>query len=152
VDSQLNEIKALGLRSKEVAVVGGGIAGLTCALRLAQRKYKVTLYEKSPMLGGNLSSENDNGFYYDVYPHLFCDWYKNFWEIVEKDLRIQRNDNFETRMGVKVLHRSPLKTDPIYLDLKNPSSLQAIWEDLRSGVLSPPDMFLVGFTLLDLAS
>jgi predicted NAD/FAD-dependent oxidoreductase len=152
VDSQSKADEAPGPNDKRVAVVGGGIAGLTCALRLAQRKYKVTLYEKSPMLGGNLSSKQANGFYYDVYPHLFCDWYANFWQIVQEDLGLQQKDDFELRMGVKVLHRNPLKTDPIYLDLKNPSSLQAIWKDLKSGVLSPPDMFLVGFALLDLAS
>jgi uncharacterized protein with NAD-binding domain and iron-sulfur cluster len=152
VDSQSKADKAPDPNDKQVAVVGGGIAGLTCALRLAQRKYKVTLYEKSPMLGGNLSSKRDNGFYYDVYPHLFCDWYTNFWQIVVGDLKIEPNKDFEFRMGVKVLHRNPLKTDPIYQDLKNPSSLKAVWENLKSGVLPPPEMFLVGFTLLDLAS
>jgi predicted NAD/FAD-dependent oxidoreductase len=151
VDSQSNQVRARGPQSPEVAVVGAGIAGLTCALRLSQRGFKVTLFEKSAVLGGNLSSEKDNGFHYDVYPHLFCDWYENFWQIVEGDLGVSR-DRFEPRMGVKVLHRNPHKTDPIYQDLKNPSTLQAIWEDLRSGVLSPADMFLVGFTLLDLAS
>ncbi len=55
----------------DVAVVGGGIAGMTCALRLAQRGYQVTLYESAPMLGGNASSEpGSGGMYYDVYPHL----------------------------------------------------------------------------------
>ncbi len=152
VDSQSKADEAPGPNDKRVAVVGGGIAGLTCALRLAQRKYKVTLYEKSPMLGGNLSSKQANGFYYDVYPHLFCDWYENFWRILREDLKIQQSENFELRMGVKVLHRNIPTTDPIYQDLKNPSSLLAICEDLRSGVLSPSDMFLVGFTLLDLAS
>jgi protoporphyrinogen oxidase len=151
VDSQYEGVKAPGPNSRKVAVVGAGIAGLTCALRLAQRGYKVTLFEKSSVLGGNLSSEKDNGYYYDVYPHLFCDWYVNFWQIVREELEIGPG-NFEPRMGVKVLHRNPLKADPIYQDLKNPSSLKAIWEDLKSGVLPPPDMFLVGFTLLDLAS
>jgi uncharacterized protein with NAD-binding domain and iron-sulfur cluster len=153
VDSRSKADKAPAPNDKQVAVVGGGIAGLTCALRLAQRKYKVTLYEKSSVLGGNLSSNQDKkGFYFDVYPHLFCDWYANFWKIVQEDLGIKQDEDFQLRMGVKVLHRNPRKTDPIYQDLKNPSSLQAIWEDLKSGVLSPPDMFLVGFTLLDLAS
>ena len=65
----------------DVAVVGGGIAGMTCALRLAQRGYQVTLYESAPMLGGNASSEpGSGGIYYDVYPHLYCDWYANFWK------------------------------------------------------------------------
>jgi len=157
VDSQPKLDTAPRPNDTQVAVVGGGIAGLTCALRLAQRNYKVTLYERSHVLGGNLSSQEVKGYYYDVYPHLFCDWYANFWDIVEKDLNIQQSDTFQTRMGVKVLHRypataDPRTTDPIYQDLKNPSSLQAICEDLKSGVLSPPDMFLVGFTLLDLAS
>jgi glycine/D-amino acid oxidase-like deaminating enzyme len=153
VDSQSQRVSLPSPRTKEVAVVGAGLAGLTCALRLAQGGYAVTLYEKSLVLGGNLSSNQDKeGFYYDVYPHLFCDWYANFWQIVQGDLGIRQDEAFQPRMGVKVLHRNPLKTDPIYQDLKNPSSLKAIWEDLKSGVLPPPDMFLVGFTLLDLAS
>ncbi|MFZ4765543.1 MAG: FAD-dependent oxidoreductase [Roseimicrobium sp.] len=36
----------------EVAVIGGGISGLTAALRLAQGGAAVTLYEGSPNLGG----------------------------------------------------------------------------------------------------
>jgi phytoene dehydrogenase-like protein len=63
---------------KEVAIIGAGIAGLTCALRLSKRGYKVTLYEKDGMLGGDLSSKLSNGMYHDVYTHLFCDWYVNF--------------------------------------------------------------------------
>jgi NADH-quinone oxidoreductase subunit F len=39
----------------KVAVIGGGPAGLTAALRLAQRGYKVTVFEKLPVLGGMLS-------------------------------------------------------------------------------------------------
>ena len=35
-----------------MAVIGGGISGLTCALRLAQSGKKVTLYEGSSQLGG----------------------------------------------------------------------------------------------------
>src|SRR6185295_7556613 len=41
----------------DVAVVGGGMAGLTAALRLVERGYNVTLYEaKKSALGGNVSS------------------------------------------------------------------------------------------------
>ena len=39
-------------KSERVAVVGGGPAGLTAALRLAQKGYPVTLLEKLPVLGG----------------------------------------------------------------------------------------------------
>ena len=37
------------LRNDNVAVVGGGVAGMACALRLAQRGYEVTLYKLAPM-------------------------------------------------------------------------------------------------------
>lgn len=38
--------------SKSVAILGGGISGLTCALRLAQAGHAVTVYEASDQLGG----------------------------------------------------------------------------------------------------
>jgi NADH-quinone oxidoreductase subunit F len=46
----------LGAPKRErVAVVGGGPAGLTAALRLAQKGYPVTLFERLPVLGGMLA-------------------------------------------------------------------------------------------------
>jgi len=41
-------------RPKKVAVVGGGPAGMEAAQTLARRGHQVTLYEKSPQLGGQL--------------------------------------------------------------------------------------------------
>ena len=51
-------------RLKKVAVVGGGPSGMQCALDAAQRGHKVTLFEKSDSLGGQIK--------------LFCDtiWHK----------------------------------------------------------------------------
>ena len=37
-----------------VAIIGAGLSGLGCALRLANKKYKVTVYEKSNRIGGQL--------------------------------------------------------------------------------------------------
>jgi NADH-quinone oxidoreductase subunit F len=39
----------------KVAVIGAGPAGLTAALRLAQRGYQVTVYEKYPVAGGMMA-------------------------------------------------------------------------------------------------
>ncbi len=39
---------------KKVAVIGGGPAGMKCAITCAQRGHAVTLYEKSSQLGGQL--------------------------------------------------------------------------------------------------
>lgn len=44
-------------KSKRIAVIGAGISGLTCALRLASASYQVAVYEKSDRIGGRLWNE-----------------------------------------------------------------------------------------------
>ena len=39
-------------KQKNIAVIGGGIGGMECAILLAKRGHKVTVYEKSDRLGG----------------------------------------------------------------------------------------------------
>jgi hypothetical protein len=76
--------QATNPKAPRVLVVGGGIAGLTTALRLAERGYRVTLLEKKEMLGGNLASRTfKNGECLDVYPHMYQAWYRNFWALME---------------------------------------------------------------------
>lgn len=41
-------------KDKKVAVVGGGLSGLTVALELAQKGFKVVVFEKEPRLGGSV--------------------------------------------------------------------------------------------------
>jgi Fe-S oxidoreductase len=41
-------------KPRKIAVIGAGSSGLACAVRLAQKKYDVTIYEKSDRLGGKL--------------------------------------------------------------------------------------------------
>jgi protoporphyrinogen oxidase len=77
--------------SLEVTIVGGGVAGLTAALRLAERGVAVTILEKGPLMGGNLSGVWHAGACYDVYPHMFCEWYNNFWSLAE-DVGLRRGD------------------------------------------------------------
>ena len=42
-------------RAKKIAVVGGGPAGLSCAVNAAERGHDVTLYEKAAELGGQFN-------------------------------------------------------------------------------------------------
>ncbi len=44
----------LPLKEAAVAVVGAGISGLACALRLCNRKYRVVVFERSATWGGHL--------------------------------------------------------------------------------------------------
>ncbi len=54
----------------KVAVVGGGPAGLTCALTAAQRGHNVTLYEKKSELGGMLVPGSQPKIKYEVANYL----------------------------------------------------------------------------------
>jgi Fe-S oxidoreductase len=41
-------------KDKKILIVGAGISGLACALRLAAKKYEVIVYEQSDRIGGHL--------------------------------------------------------------------------------------------------
>ncbi len=45
-------LKATSKIGKKVAIVGGGVSGISCALELAQKGVDVTIYEQSDSLGG----------------------------------------------------------------------------------------------------
>lgn len=54
MEFKLEQVIAPVTRKKKVAVVGGGPAGMKCAITCAERGHNVTLYEKEPKLGGQL--------------------------------------------------------------------------------------------------
>ncbi len=54
---------------KAVAIVGGGITGLTAAFRLAQQKIPVTLYESGARVGGVIQSLARDGYLAEYGPN-----------------------------------------------------------------------------------
>ena len=42
----------MGNRAKRIAVIGGGIGGMTAAAALHQRGFEVSIYERAANLGG----------------------------------------------------------------------------------------------------
>ena len=74
---------------KSVAVVGAGIAGLTAAILLSEKGFKVKLYEKENFLGGKVGSWKvnfDDGFTTNVEhgSHEFLRQYYNLRQILKK--------------------------------------------------------------------
>jgi squalene-associated FAD-dependent desaturase len=53
------------------AVIGGGLAGITAAIALAQADHEVTLFEAKPRLGGATMSFNRDGLVIDTGQHVF---------------------------------------------------------------------------------
>ncbi|WP_310474801.1 NAD(P)/FAD-dependent oxidoreductase [Sandarakinorhabdus sp.] len=131
-----------------VAVVGGGLAGISAAIQLQKAGFAVTLFEASNTLGGNTSSCVVDGVEHDVYPHMFCDWYANFWNLFEGELGRKREDRFEPHATVKMRVRDK----PDYVELHNPTSIPAVIANLGSGALMPAQMFLLGYADTDLVA
>jgi len=55
---------------KSWAIIGGGIMGMTLALRLSQKGQKVTIYESAERAGGLASSWEMNGVVWDKFYHV----------------------------------------------------------------------------------
>src|SRR3954467_6628824 len=130
-----------------VAIAGGGLAGMAAALRLAQRGYRVKLYEQKSMLGGNLASRpTHGGVDLDVYPHMFLSWYHNFWSLLD-DSGVDRETAFAPMSSVKQLKRGDY---PRFTGLTDGYSPRHVIQNLFSGVGPPADMFLFWYATIDL--
>ncbi len=129
-----------------VTIVGGGIAGLTAALRLSQRGCNVTIIEREPQLGGNLGGTPSDNTIYEVYPHMFGHWYENFWDLI-KDVGLIRERDFERRPECGFLEKGQF---PNYKLLADNGSVKTWLQNLLSGILPVPDMFLAAYAIIDL--
>ena len=56
--------------AKRVVVVGGGLAGLACAVELASAGARVTLVERNEHLGGKMNVLSERGFRFDMGPTI----------------------------------------------------------------------------------
>lgn len=75
----------------DAVVVGGGLAGLTAALRLTQRGYRVVLVEGRHVLGGRTSSWNENGMLVESGLHRYLGFYRAMPKLFH-DIGIDIND------------------------------------------------------------
>ena len=85
---------------KRVAVVGGGLAGLSAAVRLTAAGVPCTLFEKRPYLGGRVSSFPDpqTGWVLDNGPHLLVGAYqatRRFLQKIGSADKIHFQDNLQ---------------------------------------------------------
>ena len=68
-----------------VCIIGGGVAGLSCAYALQELGNQVTIIEKNKQLGGFVRTEYDKLHYYTEHaPRVFFDNYYNFNKILKQ--------------------------------------------------------------------
>jgi zeta-carotene desaturase len=130
----------------KVTIVGAGIAGMSAALRLAERGYEVSIFERNSFVGGKFRAvewKQSKAFHEHSY-HMFLNWYHNFFEIADA---IGVRDEFLALERVKFLREGDF---PKMTELVNFGALSTVPQNLLSGVLSIPDMFLYMYSVIDL--
>ena len=84
--------------SKEVIVIGSGLAGMSCATYLAKENYKVKVVEKNASYGGRLQSFSQDGFTFDAgpswywMPDLFDSYFNDFGKKTADFYKLTRLD------------------------------------------------------------
>ncbi len=58
-------------KQKTCAIIGCGISGIGASIRMANKGYKVTVFEANPFPGGKLSQESMKGYRFDMGPSVF---------------------------------------------------------------------------------
>jgi phytoene dehydrogenase-like protein len=130
----------------KVVVVGGGLAGMVAALRLAERGCQVGLYESNHRFGGKAGADKRGDDYDEHGYHIFPLWYRNIWALVD-ELGIR--DNFEDVEAFHQLYRGDF---PETRTLANLGSIHHVFRNIFAGVMSPAEMTLFFYSALDLMS
>lgn len=118
----------MGASQSEVVIIGGGLAGLACAVTLADREIPVSLYESRPRLGGRASSfaDKQSEQLIDNCQHVSmgcCFEFNRFCETVGIDDFFQRAselyfvgpDSKDRQFKVNRFAASPLLPAPLHL-------------------------------------
>ena len=85
-------------RDTNVAVIGGGISGMAFALKMASRKCNVTVFERSPQIGGRLAEVMDEADY-------LADFELQF-KHEEYTLRLNTEASVDAGTGVVTVHKA----------------------------------------------
>jgi squalene-associated FAD-dependent desaturase len=90
-----------GSPAAPIAIVGGGLAGITAALALGEAGYATTVYEARPWLGGATHSFRRGGLMVDNGQHVFlrcCTAYQGLLERLGVAGQVKLQDRFDVRV------------------------------------------------------
>jgi quinone-modifying oxidoreductase subunit QmoA len=123
-----------GPHSQTIAVVGGGIAGITAAVEAAETGYEVVLLEKGPALGGRVTRLNR---YFPKLCHPTCGLEINYQRIKKnRGLKVITMAEVEAVAGERGNYTLTVRTHPRHVNA-NCTACGACAEAAESQVADP---------------
>ncbi len=80
---------------RNIAIIGSGFSSLSAACYLAQKGYKITVFEKNKNLGGRARQFKANGFTFDMGPSWY--WMPDVFEKFFNDFNKSTNDFYQIK-------------------------------------------------------
>jgi thioester reductase-like protein len=71
-------------RSQRIGVLGAGVTGLTLAYELERRGHRVTVLERSSVVGGKCEAFTKDGLTYDLGGHFCTGVYRELWDLARE--------------------------------------------------------------------
>lgn len=105
----------------KVAIVGAGIAGLSCGYRLVRAGLKPVVFEREAFVGGRTHSYEKDGFVMDTGAYTIPEFHKNFLALVDDlglsgDLAVAPGNSIIYKEGRA--HRMEIGTPVDFMQLK----------------------------------
>jgi len=114
--------------NKKILILGGGVAGCSCAYFLMKKGYKVTILEKEDYLGGLSATHYYNGHPYEFGPHVW------FWpndDINDVIRELTNNELYEVDRKLYTFTGTDLyRYPPHFSDIQNMSDKEDILKEL----------------------
>jgi uncharacterized protein with NAD-binding domain and iron-sulfur cluster len=130
----------------DIIIIGGGLAGMVAALRLAERGCRVFLFEASDRLGGKAGAAKHGSDFDEHGFHIFPDWYHNARRLA---IELGITDHFVDCDKFSQLAPGDF---PHFKSFQNITSWRYAWRNLTAGVLPFFEAFLFFYAALDLMS
>jgi len=124
------------LKKKIVAILGGGLTGISAGIYLARNNFEPHIFEKEDQMGGLVAGKIINNNIYEYGPHFF---HSNNPQILNEIKEIVGNDliNFERTILIKFMDKYftyPLSVIEVFKKMPKLVVLNAIFELVKSNI------------------
>lgn len=131
------DTRAASKKPLRVAIIGGGLAGLSCAKYLSDAGVEAAVYEARNVLGGKVAAwKDEDGDWYETGLHIFFGAYPNMLNLF-KELQIEDRLQWKEHSMIFNMKQPPkedpdglLRAPPQYSRFDFPKLLPAPWNGI----------------------